>query len=314
MENKFTILIVDPKIVNNNFTQDDKIIDNIIEKINDAQIKIVETDDINFTSDIVEGLELKDNKIPINTTIIREDEDKIWQMCYIETNIHKNHIASFLTCDKRTIYDNCVFFCSKINGKGSCDNTSMSIDDILQLLKKQKTVIGCTITVNKQIEEFQYNSLQIKTKIKEVDIFGFQLQIFYDDDKLVNRYASVLCNTKIYGNVNVISKTHDLNFVDITRATLLRILNTLKLPLEYRSIVEEKDEKDERGLMIIKNRWWNLRKKEQEKKINKCWNCDTNIELRTCGGCYRLLYCSKKCQTKDWKTHQYDCNMFMNRK
>jgi hypothetical protein len=346
----FTILVINPIHVNDNFVVNENIIKNIIEKINDANIKRVTTDSKNFTSDIVEGLELESNKTSINTTILHEEEQYIWQMCYIdeykkndkERKLYNelNHIASFLTQDKKTIYGKTVLFCSKVNDLGSCDNASMSINNILQLLKKKLSHIGCTITQNGKVHEFEYTDTlkdlfdqPENWKFYETSIYGtsgFHLQLFYDHSdgsstsevfaqtgsstsevKHINKLASVLCNKKMFGNVKVICKSSEHNFVDIDSSLLLRLRNVLRGPLTYRN-VEEKyntDEKDDRKLKIVKNRWWILKSKEKELKINKCWVCDNDKLIYLCGGCSRLWYCSKACQKSDWTNHKLDCTL-----
>ena len=42
--------------------------------------------------------------------------------------------------------------------------------------------------------------------------------------------------------------------------------------------------------------------------MNSCQKCNSqNGSLRTCKGCWKVVYCSKKCQRDDWKCHQRFC-------
>ena len=45
----------------------------------------------------------------------------------------------------------------------------------------------------------------------------------------------------------------------------------------------------------------------------RCMNCDNDehdgIELFKCGGCKQVNYCSKECQTNNWKSHQKACKL-----
>lgn len=45
---------------------------------------------------------------------------------------------------------------------------------------------------------------------------------------------------------------------------------------------------------------------QQTAKENKCEICDT-VSTLLCSKCKNSHYCSKKCQTKDWKNHKEEC-------
>lgn len=41
---------------------------------------------------------------------------------------------------------------------------------------------------------------------------------------------------------------------------------------------------------------------------NQCGN-ETASELKCCSGCKQVMYCSKACQTADWRRHIFDCKL-----
>lgn len=49
--------------------------------------------------------------------------------------------------------------------------------------------------------------------------------------------------------------------------------------------------------------------------LRECVACDKLPEqveggLKLCGNCKKVMYCSRKCQTKDWKAHRKFCDVF----
>ena len=45
----------------------------------------------------------------------------------------------------------------------------------------------------------------------------------------------------------------------------------------------------------------------KETEQHRCHTCQSTESLKYCSGCRDVHYCSKACQTKDWKTHQTHC-------
>jgi hypothetical protein len=278
-------------------------------------LKIINTDTKNFTSDIIENI-LATPQTSINTAIIYEDEDIIWQMCYMDDNTNPiNHIASYISQDKKTIYGNVVLFGSKVNELGSCDEYSITTDDLLKLIKRRQIHIGCNISISKQITEFTYDNTLQQINLEELTLYEFQLygasgfnfQLFYDNNKTINKLATCLTGIKVYGNVILISKSDEHTFVDVNKSTLLRLINVCKCPIEYHQSHENesKIERDNKKLLIVKNKWWYLKKRELE-ITSCCWVCKNKSKL-LCSGCHRLRYCSPECRLIDWHRHQREC-------
>jgi hypothetical protein len=46
---------------------------------------------------------------------------------------------------------------------------------------------------------------------------------------------------------------------------------------------------------------------QQARDDNKCWKCGKVRPLKKCVKCGEARYCSKECQTQDWKEHQKTC-------
>ena len=46
---------------------------------------------------------------------------------------------------------------------------------------------------------------------------------------------------------------------------------------------------------------------ERTKLIVACKICDKTTDLKHCGGCMKQVYCSTKCQAKDYKEHRQEC-------
>eukprot|EP01122_Echinamoeba_exundans_P014346 TRINITY_DN6468_c0_g2_i1.p1 TRINITY_DN6468_c0_g2~~TRINITY_DN6468_c0_g2_i1.p1 ORF type:complete len:130 (-),score=9.71 TRINITY_DN6468_c0_g2_i1:687-1076(-) len=41
---------------------------------------------------------------------------------------------------------------------------------------------------------------------------------------------------------------------------------------------------------------------------DRCETCGTANDLKSCGRCLKVDYCSRECQMKDWKRHKTSCN------
>jgi len=297
----------------------------IVSTPNDNDAKLIETNDEMFTSDLVDNLNADPDKSLIDTIIIHEDEDIIWQMCFLDEKTIKdkkvNDIVSALTLDRQTIYGNAIIFGSKVIEDGSCINTSMTIDDLKRLQTLRQVHVGCTITMNGNIEEFKYDPALKDIKLEELSICpvrlfgesGFYLHMLYNrESKEKNKIASMIAMEKIVGNVYIISKISEHVFTDIDKNTLNRLIKICKFPKTCRQIEDSKEERNEKKLLIVKNKWFWLKKKESllKNKFSKCYVCD-NDSCKICSGCYRLHYCSSKCQTLDWPNHKNDCNRFV---
>ena len=45
--------------------------------------------------------------------------------------------------------------------------------------------------------------------------------------------------------------------------------------------------------------------------VRQCWTCEeTDKPTKVCIECLVAAYCSKECQTNDWKNHMYNCGNF----
>ena len=42
-------------------------------------------------------------------------------------------------------------------------------------------------------------------------------------------------------------------------------------------------------------------------RSHRCWNCKTNVKCMKCSMCCIAMYCSKECQSSDWKRHKIMC-------
>ncbi|VWU49231.1 MYND-type zinc finger protein, putative [Hepatocystis sp. ex Piliocolobus tephrosceles] len=122
-----------------------------------------------------------------------------------------------------------------------------------------------------------------------------------------NSRASRICSTEIYGDA-FLSKTYDNE--DFKRCDF-----TIK---EYEQFLKEPPKAD--------NRWnqaeamQNLLKQMESKQVedtkpqttnaktNTCENCYSKTNLKKCGKCKKVYYCSIECQKKDFIFHQRICS------
>jgi hypothetical protein len=258
------------------------------------------------------------NSPPSESSAQRVDEPSVVQRNEMSglPRIPVNHIASFINQEKKHIYGPVVFFGSKVNDKGTCENMSVTFDDLLNIIKRRKNYVGCGIMSNNKIIEFDASVADTKDmQCYEFQLYGssgFSFEMFYKNDINnipINKFATILSKKKIYGNVLLLQKSSEHNYVDITKDTLRRLIKVCRSPIQYHeSQTDESNvERNDKGLLVLKNRWWFLKKREKEfhDKFTQCWNCTNKFKL-TCTGCYRLRYCSEECRKKDWAEH--NCN------
>jgi len=98
------------------------------------------------------------------------------------------------------------------------------------------------------------------------------------------------------------------------------IINIFECGLIYKHESEHKCKKDGRATCLHCNFIYNLIKPNINKStihlvitrkyLNQCETCGksgTAVNLKVCSRCKTINYCSKECQTKDWKSHRELC-------
>lgn len=305
-------------------------------KILDSKIDVITTsksgdDDI---YDMAKYVGIQENYKELGTCgvfiIIHETEHVIWQLLYYDDPKQQkdeniNHIASLLNPKKNTIYGKVVIFCSKVVEDFTCVPLSASISNLKEIINSRSEYSGCLVSSNGEIKEIKINdikeleSLIKKTKInsRTCKLFGssgFFLELYYSEEyKILNKFATTISSDQlIHGMVFILLKYNEYCYETLDKNLLLRFYNLCTLPLHYRDSLSEDDMKSEKnmyGLPLVKNKWFILKNKELElkNKLNLCWTCEKRSKLKLCTGCYRLRYCSRKCQIDDYPEHKEDC-------
>jgi len=284
-------------------------------------IEIVETDCKTMMEVVVNTIKLE-GKLLGDTTVCHQDDKYIYQICHFNpeknnmeiNNEDMNGLSSHLVMDHNMVYGSTVLIKSKISENFTCVPQSVKdIDEIVDLLCMRVLHKGIMIKTNGTVENIQFydNPLEKLTKEEcseyrwlELPFLKFAFIIFIklnpEPDEINKKATRLVGNYRVKGDVLVISKSTENDYLDIDRS-LFKVIDKLTWgKLSKRKLIEEETEdKKINSLPIVMNRYCILM--ERYKKIQ------TNSYNFICTGCYRMKYKDKKDQEYDWSDHKNEC-------
>lgn len=297
-------------------------------------IEVIDIDDHELMYNIVSILDIKSEKTLGNTSICYENENNIYELCYVGvenmedqkvgTSITKeedqNNLASFL-CGEN-VSKNGVFFSSKISDNSYCVKASVTIDEFIDILYSKFVHVGIVVfsSDGNKFDSFTYfehpseyyriteQSEFDKFEILSVEMFGFGLTALINKEaKEINRSMTRFFNKRIYGDVLLIAKT-DNAYYDLSLDTYTKLNALSYQKLENRDIIVKDEQVEDGKLQKVINRWIVLDEKYKNYKP-ECTNCHKylyDIGL-VCGGCFHARYDCVACQHDDWRRHKDEC-------
>ncbi len=284
-----------------------------------------------------------------DTSICYQNHKYIYQLCHLsmKNNGNKdekysiNGISSYLVCDRTEIYGSSVLIKSKIKDDYTCEPSFLTTNEISTLLYHNFVHTGVKIDVDGVVTEYKFYDNPLENmphtdnlKWLNISIFNFNLILYIQTNPIIdkiNKKATVIFGkNRIHGAIYMaVMETQDIySSINIdTVNKLIKILSNSRLFRELTDIEANNMQKKNDELPIIMNRYCILEKRCREHKFI-CHNCNKDIEnkdienkvensYKICGGCYRMQYCSKKCQQTHWNMHKSDClyhNMQINKK
>jgi len=260
-----------------------------------------------------------------DTTIVCETGNNIIQMMYLDYAVNgltccdeiENQFASFLS--REMTYGTVVIINSKIVDDGTCVPDSVGIDMVYNAFWRGFHHLGVFIRVDSRVEEFEFddNLKDIVGRklnvVKGIGIkfLGFDLLCFVDMEPKegINRTMTKLHGSEIiYGDAVVVLKSnlHDGVFDSINKDVFAELIRLTMYTMEERELKEDERVVDKKigDKVVVMNKYRIL--KGRMGCVTKCHHCKLDSKL-TCGGCYRIMYCSKKCQEQDWNKHRIEC-------
>ncbi len=250
-------------------------------------------------------------------------------------------INSFINAlQTHVIYGRVAILVHKINDNFTCSPDIMTDQKIKELIYDRmyhKSIFIGSDNKTRQIELFNNiplaiekyvtkNNLQnglkwlkshkiinhINLKLTDGDNGNYMIEMYFVDDNLkINNIATRLSGKLITGSVILVCKDENelyQNFyikeLDNLNTIYTLMINDFKL--NKRELLPERIN----TLQVVKNKYYCL-KKQFGKVEKKCYTCGLNpkknIKIYNCQGCYRITYCSAKCQRKDFPRHKIDC-------
>ena len=270
---------------------------------------------------IVKLIGLRSDQIGI-TSLCYEDNQYIYQLChYKDLKNNKddlNCLASTLTTNKETIYNNAVLLCSKINENNTCIPNKIDFDSLSRLIYKKFVHVGVMIDCDNKITEYKFRKSPFEKmpeeEIKnyqwvEVTIAGFvvklYVQVIAKPDKINKLSTKIKGDSIVKGTVYLTIESHDFNFMDFNKELLNKLLLVCEGPLKNRELRkgegELKNRKKDKDDIIIMNSLCVLEKRYKEGLKIK------NENKFVCKGCFRMRYSSYDEFRNDWKNHRKDC-------
>lgn len=301
----FNIAIINPNDYIPSVYSTEKIKDDI-----EDFIKIVKVADTTEMMKVVIKVINLTEKQTGHTTRCSESSSHIYDICHTIQDKHytgkdANYVASRLAYGHLNIYGNCVIIKSKINTDGSCSTDNITIDDIVQILRRKFVHKGIMINTNDTINEITYmcNPAERLTPKEIENIKGFEYQFLnyvfglyiflHPPDTIINNNASLISNKHVVGPAMLTLRSIDGELVDIDENLYTQIITTIKdggfsRNLELNESVEPIREKSGKQLIsnfytVLSSRYYKCSKKTEKsnKYIDLLKKISTDTPLNT---------------------------------
>lgn len=293
--------------------------------VEEGDITIKELDHSDMMDYIVDSLEMTP-ELMANTETCYEDENVIFQLCYIDdkNSPHKilNKYATELVYDKLEVYGPAILMCSYITENFTCYPASVCLDDLNKLYLHRTTHIGLKISDN-LIEEFKFTDEPLSDLSEEErDEYGwfehnfltFNLVVYmkkkHTGEAINKNITKLLGKYRIHGPVYLVLKKYTHDYEDMTKMLFEKLLLVSSGSLEDRKLsdFENREPESVNGLYTVNNSSLILKYRLLTFK-NVCNYCLGELVNNhyTCSGCYRMYYHNGDCQSSHWQTHKSDC-------
>lgn len=265
-----------------------------------------------------------------------ENLKNMYQLCFVavksdnektnELNLNEfsNNISSYLVIGKEKIIGTTVIINNEITDNCICKPSSVTLDDICNILYSKFIHKGIHVSTDNKITEFDYFDHPLEfigyneENLKNhpgilVPFLKFNIIAFFElnpKNNVINKKATQLIGKhKVNGDVIFILKETEFEFIDLT-TTIFKKLLTISNILKERELREDETNEGQKinDLFIVNNKYTILDKRYNSYKDN-CSYCQQELEMTnyTCTGCYRAKYHNNECRLKDWEIHKKEC-------
>jgi hypothetical protein len=287
----------------------------------------LKTLEIDLTRDLMEQIDLTlrpDQEAPTRSMlhqVIFERPDYIVTLSHFEGKDGDfNDFACFLRPDNETVYGNSLLFGYQISpdtGK-IISGKEITIDDLYYLFNQRLAPTGYLISSQKgknQLKKFTIPEGRIELvnlkiqKMIPLQLCKYTLELHQIDDghKEKNIIATKLLGEEFFGTGLLLFKYTEDCYESLEFNEIEKLIKISECELAKRNLTEKEIsiERDENGYLIPKNRHYTINQRLKNLKI-QCQICSETEKLKICTQCYRIRYCSEKCQKADTK-HKDEC-------
>lgn len=256
----------------------------------------------------------------------------MWKEYVAEQPENVNSLGCLFSLKHSIIENKCVIIASKyIEQEPKMALDSISKDDILRVIRRRYFNTAILIKENEMVKYYYQNASYLISQIYNltekdniqtlpITLFKYNLKFCfqYDKNKYVNKIGTRINGLyKLYGDVIMFHELEDNIYgnLSLREAKRLNVLSYGRLydrQLKDSEFIAPQDAVDAEGkekkvtpiwsrYVIIENR--------MKKYKNCCINCDKilNTGIITCQYCYRIKYCSTKCEEEFNVLHYEDC-------
>lgn len=259
---------------------------------------------------------------------------------YIDSEIdNMNNIGCYLSLKHNVVENNVVVFANKydLNNKNFVALDSITKEDLIRIIRRRYFQTAVLVTIDNQMIKYYYQNptylitqvfgLTEKDSIEKLVFshlkYNFVLYFQQNTESKINKIATRINGTnRLYGNVLFLHEMEENIFANLSIHEMRRI-NVLSYGRMYDRKLKEEE------IHTITNFGPNEKGEETEKKVtpywsryivinnrmnkwaenkNKCINCLSDMTNPiTCSKCYRVKFCSVKCQKEFSTYHNEEC-------
>lgn len=255
-----------------------------------------------------------------------------------DQKVNMNFIGCLFSLKHNVIENTCVVLANNydISSQNNIVVGDVTKNDILRMIKR-RYFFSAELIKNDTITKYYYQNpgylvsklfdLKEQDTIEKLTVGFLKYNLSFYCNQNKNQYVNKIATRinglyQLYGDVLVLNEMDEHVYTNLSTHELRR-LNVLAYgrlydrQLKADEIHEESHfEVDEQGKEIEKKKTplWSKyiiidkRMSEWQNNKNKCFYCNKNIEKHvTCDKCFRIKYCSVKCQSEYNNYHSDDC-------
>jgi hypothetical protein len=262
----------------------------------------------------------------------------LWKDYELNNTDNMNNVGSLYSLKHSVIENNCIVIANSydLTKPKSLVMDSVTREDLLRMIRRRYLFTGVLISQNKMTKYYYQDPRYLIMKIygmKETDnieklsvnCFGYHLNFYFQHDtsNYLNEIATrINGHYQLYGDILLLHEFEEnvyanLSIHEVKRLNVLsygrlydRELRTEEIHTVPTINVDDKGKEIEKQVTPYWSKYIVVEARMQSWKINKnkCINCSQDMKNPIiCTKCYRVKYCSDKCQREFSQYHYDEC-------